>query len=108
MPPGIVDRFKVIDIDQRESKRLVIVHQRRDIAVEGAAVFTAGKGVDSRLTDVGQFTLFVVSIALLSIASRRGARLTSPVLIALMIFISTVRDMTQIKAEQDDDDALRG
>ena len=51
--PGVVDRFKVIDIDQSEGERLMIVHQRGNIAVEGAAVLAAGERVNGRLADVG-------------------------------------------------------
>ena len=57
--PGVVDRFEVIDIDQREGERLMIVHQRGNITIEGAAVLAAGERVDGRLADVGQLALLI-------------------------------------------------
>ena len=104
MSPGVVDRFEVIDIDQGKGERLVIVHQRGDIAVEGAAVFAASEGVDGGLANVGQFTLFVGFNGF----TQHCLKARSAFDVAGFNRIDDIHQhgtgsMTQIKAEQEDD-----
>jgi hypothetical protein len=107
--PGVVDRFEVIDIDQRESERLMIVHQRGDIAVEGAAVFAAGERVDGRLADVGQFALLIAFNGFTQHRFQaRGAFDVAGFNRIDDIHQHGTGSMTQIKAEQDDDDRGEG
>ena len=105
MAPGVVDRFKVIDIDQREGEWLVIVHQGGNIAVEGAAVFAAGESVDGRLADVGQFALFIgLNRFTQHRLKARGAFDVTGFNRIDDIHQHGTGSMTQIKTEQDNND----
>ena len=107
--PSVVDRFEVIDIDQREGERLMIVHQRGNIAIEGAAVLAAGERVDGRLADVGQLALLIGFNGFTQHRLEAGGAFD----VAGFNRIDDIHQhgaggMTQIKAEQDDDDRREG